>query len=233
MQDRADAPDASALSKWLQFGLVALFCVVAGFYSVTIPPGEGVDEIPHFDYVRYAKENWALPVQPMNSEAGVRVWMGHHPPLYYALVALASPGLISPIGTPPSSRTHTLIGKKTMMSRARMFHALWPGWVPLAKVCPGAARHASGNGGIGCDRRICHFWRGSTPQPGRSMVGRWRYRTRVFQSLIRVYEQYYPSRHVAGSYFCAGSMVADGLFSKGERGSGSTWRAGCWQGPPP
>jgi 4-amino-4-deoxy-L-arabinose transferase-like glycosyltransferase len=73
----------------LQFGLVMIFCVLAISYSVVIPPGEGVDEIPHFDYVRYVKENRALPVQPMNREAGVRVWMGHHPPLYYALGALA------------------------------------------------------------------------------------------------------------------------------------------------
>ncbi len=79
----------SRLDRWLQSTLVALFFGVAAFYSVTIPPGEGVDEIPHFDYVRYVKENGALPIQPMNRDAGVTVWMGHHPPLYYVLGAAA------------------------------------------------------------------------------------------------------------------------------------------------
>jgi hypothetical protein len=64
-------------------GLLVIFAVVAIWYSMIIPPGEGVDETPHFDYVRYVKEHWALPIQPHTLEEGVQVWMGHHPPLYY------------------------------------------------------------------------------------------------------------------------------------------------------
>jgi 4-amino-4-deoxy-L-arabinose transferase-like glycosyltransferase len=64
------------------------FVAVTGWYSVKIPPGEGVDEAHHFAYVRYVKEQKALPVQPMEGKA-VQVWMGHHPPLYYLLGSLA------------------------------------------------------------------------------------------------------------------------------------------------
>lgn len=69
-------------------GLLVIFAVVAIWYSMIIPPGEGVDETPHFDYVRYVKEHRALPIQPHTLEEGVQVWMGHHPPLYYILGSL-------------------------------------------------------------------------------------------------------------------------------------------------
>ena len=69
--------------------LIVSFAVLAIGYSVAIPSGEGVDEAAHFDYVRYVKERLALPIQPMTREQGVEVWMGHHPPLYYVLGALA------------------------------------------------------------------------------------------------------------------------------------------------
>lgn len=74
---------------WLLAGLLVTFFAVAVGYGVTIPPGEGVDEAAHFDYVRYVKEQGALPIQPMSSTGGVEIWMGHHPPLYYVLAGLA------------------------------------------------------------------------------------------------------------------------------------------------
>ncbi len=80
--------DKTTLARFLQVALVIVFVIMGAFYSVIIPPGEGVDEIPHFDYVRYVKETRSLPVQPMSLEAGVKVWMGHHAPLYYVLGAL-------------------------------------------------------------------------------------------------------------------------------------------------
>jgi 4-amino-4-deoxy-L-arabinose transferase-like glycosyltransferase len=76
-------------SKWLPVALFGLFAILAIGYSLAIPPGEGVDEIPHFDYIRYIKENRRLPIQPMSRQEGVEVWMGHHPPLYYLMGALA------------------------------------------------------------------------------------------------------------------------------------------------
>jgi 4-amino-4-deoxy-L-arabinose transferase-like glycosyltransferase len=69
--------------------LLTAFVVLAMGYSVLIPPGEGVDELPHFDYVRYVKEHRSLPVQPLSYNESVEVWMGHHPPLYYTLAGLA------------------------------------------------------------------------------------------------------------------------------------------------
>ena len=68
--------------------VLTMFVILAVGYGVAIPPGEGVDEKPHFDYVRYVKEHRALPIQPQSREQGVQVWMGHHPPLYYVLGGL-------------------------------------------------------------------------------------------------------------------------------------------------
>jgi 4-amino-4-deoxy-L-arabinose transferase-like glycosyltransferase len=73
--------------------LLALVCLAfvatAGWYSIQIPAGEGVDETPHFAYVQFIKEQRALPIQPMERK-GVEVWMGHHPPLYYLLGGLVT-----------------------------------------------------------------------------------------------------------------------------------------------
>ena len=81
--------------------LLATFVTLATWYSVVIPAGEGVDETPHFDYVRYVKEHRALPIQPRALEEGVQVWMGHHPPLYYVLGSIA----ISWVDTSDFART--------------------------------------------------------------------------------------------------------------------------------
>lgn len=71
--------------------VLVVFVAVAVWYSVAIPVGEGVDEVPHFAYVRYVKDHWALPVQPWRDNGrALQVWMGHHPPLYYVLGAMLS-----------------------------------------------------------------------------------------------------------------------------------------------
>jgi hypothetical protein len=87
------SPAERRFLRLMQAGLFAAFLIIAVGYSVLIPPGEGVDEIGHFNYVLYVKEHWALPIQPMRREAGVQVWMGHHPPLYYVLGALTIAGI--------------------------------------------------------------------------------------------------------------------------------------------
>lgn len=73
----------------MMLGIVlVLFVLVAGWYSVLIPAGEAVDEISHLEYTVYVKEHAALPIQPMDKSV-VHVWVGHHPPLYYTVGALA------------------------------------------------------------------------------------------------------------------------------------------------
>lgn len=74
--------------------LLALFVTIGLWYSIAIPPGEGVDEAAHFAYVRYVADEWRLPVQPLD-DTHPQVWMGHHPPLYYFLGAL----VIAPVDT--------------------------------------------------------------------------------------------------------------------------------------
>ncbi|MFN8474261.1 MAG: glycosyltransferase family 39 protein [Anaerolineae bacterium] len=68
--------------------ILLAFVLLAGWYSVAIPVGEAVDEIPHFEYVRYVATHHALPIQPWADNGQPwDVTMGHHPPLYYALAA--------------------------------------------------------------------------------------------------------------------------------------------------
>ena len=64
MHDQAGDPGSPALSRWLQSVLMVLFCVVAAFYSIAIPPGEGVDEISHFDYVHSSRKTEHCPCSP-------------------------------------------------------------------------------------------------------------------------------------------------------------------------
>ena len=69
--------------------LLIVYVLLAVLYSVIVPAGEGVDEIPHFDYVRYIKEGHGLPVQSFEPNQSP-VYMGHHPPLYYLQIGRAS-----------------------------------------------------------------------------------------------------------------------------------------------
>lgn len=86
----------SSRQRWLGpqaalLTVLVVFTVVAVWYSAAVPVGEGVDEVAHFDYVRYVKDHYALPVQPWrDNRRPLQVWMGHHPPLYYVLGAMLS-----------------------------------------------------------------------------------------------------------------------------------------------
>lgn len=80
------------LGFWRKYHLALLliaYAVLATIYSVVIPAGEGVDEIPHFAYVRFIKEGNGLPVQSFEPNRSP-VFMGHHPPLYYLLGGLVT-----------------------------------------------------------------------------------------------------------------------------------------------
>ncbi|MBX2998246.1 MAG: DUF2142 domain-containing protein [Caldilineaceae bacterium] len=63
--------------------LLLIYLSIAAAYLIMTPPGEGVDEIPHFDYALYLRTQRELPVYRPGQP--VAVWMLHHPPLYYAL----------------------------------------------------------------------------------------------------------------------------------------------------
>lgn len=91
--ERASNQKSARFHLILKSVLLATFAGVAIWYSIAIPAGEGVDEIPHFEYVRYVKEHGRLPVQPRTAGEDVQVWMGHHPPLYYLLGSLVIAGV--------------------------------------------------------------------------------------------------------------------------------------------
>jgi hypothetical protein len=80
---------------WSRLDKIALPTILVAFVSLSIwygcwnPPGEGVDEAAHLACVQYVKEHRRLPVMPVGGGSS-EVWIGHHPPLYYAMGALAA-----------------------------------------------------------------------------------------------------------------------------------------------
>jgi 4-amino-4-deoxy-L-arabinose transferase-like glycosyltransferase len=71
---------------WMLFVVLIVYLVLALAYTLSSPIYEPTDEIRHFRYVRHLIVYRELPVQ---SAEGPRA-QSHHPPLYYALGALAS-----------------------------------------------------------------------------------------------------------------------------------------------
>ena len=66
--------------------LALVFLALAIWYASMVPPGEGVDEVHHFDYAAFIARHWRLPAQPHDPGPPEAV-MVHHPPLYYLLAA--------------------------------------------------------------------------------------------------------------------------------------------------
>ena len=66
--------------------LLIAYLLLAGAYSVINPIHEGTDELRHYRFVRYIIENGRLPVQGQEACRS----QSHHPPLIYALGALAT-----------------------------------------------------------------------------------------------------------------------------------------------
>ena len=83
---QADAPRRESDERRLAILILAAFVALAVAYSVVNPMYESTDELHHYRYVQVLIETGRLPVQ---TESGARI-QAHHPPLYYALAALAS-----------------------------------------------------------------------------------------------------------------------------------------------
>ncbi len=67
-------------------GVVVAFVVLGLLYSVVNPLHEATDELRHYRFVRHIVQHRSLPVQGAMACSA----QGHHPPLYYALAALAT-----------------------------------------------------------------------------------------------------------------------------------------------
>src|SRR5215470_5028742 len=80
----APAPHRSIL-----FALPVAFVLVAGYFSVRVPPWEAPDEPAHFVYVAHLLDAGDLP----RMVAGGGPTEAHQPPLYYLLAA----ALMAPI----------------------------------------------------------------------------------------------------------------------------------------
>jgi hypothetical protein len=70
----------------LVFGVLAIFVVLATFYSIAIPVAEAVDEVEHVSYALFIRDHRKLPVANIEgNRASMSIVI--HPPLYYALAA--------------------------------------------------------------------------------------------------------------------------------------------------
>jgi hypothetical protein len=66
--------------------IVAIFMVLGGVYSITVPLWETPDEVHHFFFVKHLTDGKGLPVQRAETR-GLWEQEGSQPPLYYALGA--------------------------------------------------------------------------------------------------------------------------------------------------
>lgn len=69
--------------------IIALHFLLATWYSFAIPPWEATDEEAHFGYALFLRDQRRLPVQSQDP-AKIDNVMAHHPPLYYAVLALVA-----------------------------------------------------------------------------------------------------------------------------------------------
>ena len=76
--------------SYLPIAIILLaFVTLSTAASIINPLHEATDELRHYRFVRYIVQNKALPVQ---GELGCRA-QSHHPPLFYAISALATTGI--------------------------------------------------------------------------------------------------------------------------------------------
>ena len=76
-------------TRWLLLGLVVVYILVAGVYSAVIPVFEGFDAQAHFAAVQYFRSERSIPeLTPATVARSYELIP--HPPLYYALSALAA-----------------------------------------------------------------------------------------------------------------------------------------------
>jgi hypothetical protein len=77
---------------WPFVAVLLTFVLLGGAVSILNPLFESTDEIRHYRYIRYLVVEQQLPVQGAETVRS----QSHHPPLYYALSALASAWVPSP-----------------------------------------------------------------------------------------------------------------------------------------
>lgn len=82
-------------SQWVAAGLAVAYVLLALWWSVVVPIGEGPDEPGHFDYALFLAREERLPVQGAGQAAGEVPGEGHQPPLAYWLMQPAV-GWLSP-----------------------------------------------------------------------------------------------------------------------------------------
>ena len=76
----------TTIERWGIFIILLLFVTLAFAYSAINPIHEATDELRHYRFVRTLATEGRLPVQGQEACRSV----GHHPPLFYALGALAT-----------------------------------------------------------------------------------------------------------------------------------------------
>jgi 4-amino-4-deoxy-L-arabinose transferase-like glycosyltransferase len=78
-------PHAS-VARWLAVLIVVAHVALAGWWSVSVPLGEGPDEPAHFNYALWLLREGSLPVQRADAASSDVPGEGHQPPLAYWLI---------------------------------------------------------------------------------------------------------------------------------------------------
>ena len=133
-------------------GLVILYLSVAGLYAAVIPVFEGFDAQAHFAAVQYFRSERTLP--ELTSETVARSYeLIPHPPVYYALAALAGAGWpLDPASTVARASVNAYFDKSLSMRQSVTLPDT--SWQDLAPAW--AARFVSALGGLIV--LLCTWW---------------------------------------------------------------------------
>ena len=112
-------------SKWVAAGIVVAYVLLALWWSVVVPIGEGPDEPGHFNYALFMAREGRLPVQ--SEGAGEVPGEGHQPPLAYWLMQPALLWLPPAEQTLETARTPSSGPPATRLTRTCARRAdIWP-----------------------------------------------------------------------------------------------------------
>ena len=125
---------ARSPDSWPLLVLVGLFLALVLTYSAIIPLFEGFDALAHYGYITYLRSHHQLPMLDRPT-ADISYELVAQPPLYYALVALASLGVpldeTIVLAAQSSNPYHNKVLSKrlTVTLPERTWAAVWPVWI--------------------------------------------------------------------------------------------------------
>lgn len=125
-------PSPPALLRWGTVAGVGVYLLLSVFYVFALPVSSGPDECDHLRYIAVLRTQHRLPVLPRltaGGQEGLVAEQAQHPPLYYAVLAVAS-APFSDLQTPAAQRflrlLSVLMGLGAVLALARLMRRVWP-----------------------------------------------------------------------------------------------------------